>query len=427
MTNLSRRDFLALSSALGLGTVASSCGGNRMASEASSQSPTSMAVGSGTRVPDPTGSLVTRWRADPFARGSYSYLADGSEPRDRDALAAPSKSRLFFAGEATDRDFPATVHGALLSGERAAEEILDEAASSVIVVGAGAAGLAAARLLVDSGVEVRVLEARDRIGGRVWTDNSLGVPLDLGASWIHGVTGNPLSDLADSVGAQRSSTDYESHRVRDRRGNVVEPADFPSDFEDVTTIEHEFGADVGDLSPTASEEGDEFGGGDVIFPNGYLQVLEVLIDGFDVDTRVIVDRVETTENAVLVTAGDELFTADRALITVPLGVLKSGTIEFRPPLDADRQGAIDRLGMGLLDKVYLQFDEIFWETDVDLLGYIGPERGLFAEWLNIAKYTGEPILLGFNAAGAADELEAMTNDQIVAQATSALRNMYETR
>ncbi len=73
-----------------------------------------------------------------------------------------------------------------------------------------------------------------------------------------------------------------------------------------------------------------------------------------------------------------------------------------------------------------QFDEVFWETDVDLLGYIGPERGRFSEWLNIAKYTGEPILLGFNAASVAEDLETMTDVQIVAEATTAIRNMYET-
>jgi polyamine oxidase len=370
--------------------------------------------------------LVTRWRADPFALGSYSFLAKGSEPRDRDVLAAPGNGRLFFAGEATDRDFPATVHGALLSGRRAAEEILDNGAASVIVVGAGAAGLAAASMMAESGIDVRVLEARDRIGGRVWTDTSLGVPLDLGASWIHGTNGNPLSALADSIKAPRSVTNYENHLVRDAQGDVVEPQDFPRDFDDVTTIEHEYAADIGDLSPAADDEGDEFAGGDVIFPNGYLEVLNVLVDGFDVSLSTIVESIDTADGTAIVDAGEESFTADAVLITVPLGVLKSGNIEFMPPLGQDRQGAIDRLGMGLLDKVYLQFDEIFWEPEVDLIGYIGPKRGRFAEWLNIAKYTGEPILLGFNASSAAEELETMTNEQVVAEAMTALRDMYET-
>lgn len=226
LTSLSRRDFLALSGALGL---VSACGGSSGSLSSAVTSAPSFGV---ANVPDPIGSLVTRWRADPFAQGSYSFLAKGSEPRDRDVLAAPDNGRLFFAGEATDPDFPATVHGAVLSGQRAAEEILDSDAASVIIVGAGAAGLAAASMMAESGIDVRVLEARERIGGRVWTDTSLGVPLDLGASWIHGTSGNPLSALADSINAPRSTTNYENHLVRDARGNVVEPPDFPRDFDD---------------------------------------------------------------------------------------------------------------------------------------------------------------------------------------------------
>ena len=73
-------------------------------------------------------------------------------------------------------------------------------AERVIVVGAGMAGLVAARLLHDSGFAVTVLEARDRVGGRTWTDDSLGAPLDLGGSWVHGVDGNPLTLWCDKLG-----------------------------------------------------------------------------------------------------------------------------------------------------------------------------------------------------------------------------------
>ena len=82
---------------------------------------------------------------------------------------------------------------------------------SVIVIGAGMAGLAAGRKLVASGVSVTVLEARDRIGGRVWTDVFDGIPLDMGAGWIHGPGGgNPISALAKQVGAKTYMTDDDS-------------------------------------------------------------------------------------------------------------------------------------------------------------------------------------------------------------------------
>ena len=78
----------------------------------------------GDDIPQPTATRITRWAADPFAGGSYSYAAVGSTPDDRAALAAPVANRLFFAGEATSLDYPATVHGAYLAGLRVARELL---------------------------------------------------------------------------------------------------------------------------------------------------------------------------------------------------------------------------------------------------------------------------------------------------------------
>jgi monoamine oxidase len=75
-------------------------------------------------APQPAGSLVTRWGSDPYARGSYSFIAVGSSPDDMHALAEPVGERLMFAGEATNPEFFGTVHGAYMSGVREAERIL---------------------------------------------------------------------------------------------------------------------------------------------------------------------------------------------------------------------------------------------------------------------------------------------------------------
>ncbi|MDP3525630.1 MAG: FAD-dependent oxidoreductase, partial [Hoeflea sp.] len=84
----------------------------------------------------------------------------------------------------------------------------------VIVIGAGMAGLAAARALTERGNATLVLEARARIGGRVWTSTSWpGVPVDLGASWIHGTVGNPLTRLADAAGVPLRQTRWDPNPV----------------------------------------------------------------------------------------------------------------------------------------------------------------------------------------------------------------------
>ena len=75
---------------------------------------------------------------------------------------------------------------------------------SILIVGAGVAGLAAARSLTDAGWPVRVIEARDRIGGRVYTDRDWGVPIEMGASWIHGTANDPMMELARNAGRSSS-------------------------------------------------------------------------------------------------------------------------------------------------------------------------------------------------------------------------------
>src|SRR5436190_8796104 len=86
----------------------------------------------------------------------------------------------------------------------------------VIVVGAGVGGLAAARRLKLQGATDLILEARNRIGGRVWTDTSMsGVSLDLGASWIQGSNGNPITSLARSFSLRTSPTDFENIALYD--------------------------------------------------------------------------------------------------------------------------------------------------------------------------------------------------------------------
>ncbi|KAF2221971.1 flavin-containing amine oxidoreductase-domain containing protein [Elsinoe ampelina] len=83
-------------------------------------------------VPAPVEVIVTRWKKDPFTRGTYSFVAPGTQPGDYDVMAAPV-GNLHFAGEATCGTHPATVHGAYLSGLRAAADIMEELVGSVEV------------------------------------------------------------------------------------------------------------------------------------------------------------------------------------------------------------------------------------------------------------------------------------------------------
>ena len=126
---------------------------------------------------------------------------------------------------------------------------------------------------------------------------------------------------------------------------------------------------------------------------------------------------------VVTTATGEAIAAGRVLVTVPLGVLQAGSIAFDPPLPDSKQHSIDRLGMGVLEKVVLRFQTPFWD-DSDLLGFVGTEPGQFIEWLNLLPATSTAVLVGFNAGSVASGLTARSDTAVVASASAALASMY---
>ncbi|XBQ17672.1 MAG: FAD-dependent oxidoreductase [Oceanicaulis sp.] len=381
--------------------------------------------GRGFGEPAPlTGARITRWAQDRFARGSYSFLSVRARPEDRLALAAPISDRVFFAGEATEPDKPSTVHGALMSGTRAAREIAATPARAIAVIGAGAAGLAAAQALSEAGRTVTVFEARDRIGGRVHTDRSLGPALDLGASWIHGLDGNPVTALARRAGADLAVTSWDRIRIYDAAGRRRRYLLTPQTFRDTLDYELGFAADMADLHPSMRSFTDAFPGAEAVFPGGYDQIFAVLGGDYAVRLGAEAEAVGWSEHgAEIALAGGEVVRADAVLVTLPLGVLEDSAVRFEPGLPGAKTGAIDRLGMGLLDKVYLKFERAFWPEDADGFGFMAERPGRFAGWFNLHKVTGEPVLLGFTAGSAAHALDDLDDDQITAEALAAVHAM----
>jgi polyamine oxidase len=412
-------------------------------------------------IPSPDAAIITRWRQDPFARGSYSYLAAAATPTDRDALRADVDGRVFFAGEATSLDFASTVHGALLEGRAAADRIGEEAddGDEIAIIGAGIAGLAAARQLTDQGYDVVVLEGRDRIGGRIRTDESFGFPYDLGAAWVHGDDGNPLVELIEQAQVDTLVFDTDDIVVYDSEGEEVDEADIQETlalFEDVDTtdtrtfatilddelddaddttaalaryaaisiIEHDESGSLDDLTPASVDAGEDIDGNELVFPDGYAQILQPLVDGVAIEVGQIVNAIGLSDEGVLISLESGApVRSDRVLVTVPLGVLKAGDISFEPPLPEAKRTAIQRIGMGVLDRVVLRFEERFWD-DTAIIGYVNEQEGLFIEWYDMTDIVGTPVLVGFNAADVADELATRTDAQIIEAAMRALVTIY---
>lgn len=349
------------------------------------------------------------------------------------------------------------------------ESIDDNVRWDVIIVGAGIAGLRAAQILQQNGRRVLLLEARNRTGGRVWTDDYNGLPLELGASWIHGTGGNPIAAIANQLSAALISTNYDDMQRFDASGEPLstdldrrveelleryvglarkyaenQDRDLslqtalesvlrtsPLSAQDLrllnyainTTFEHEYAGDASRLSAWYFDEQEEFDDDDVIFKHGYRMIIDFLAQNLEIRLNHAAQQVTYDNSGVTIKTAQGIWRAQAALMTVPLGVLQRGSITFEPPLPAAKQQALGRIAMGLLNKCYLVFPEVFWD-DATLLGYVGDRKGEWAEWLNLDALLGAPILLGFNAGEYAHRLETQSDSQIVEMAMQTLRQIY---
>ncbi|MEM6285229.1 MAG: FAD-dependent oxidoreductase [Chloroflexota bacterium] len=332
-----------------------------------------------------------------------------------------------------------------------------------IVIGAGIAGIAAARKLHDAGYHITVLEARDRVGGRIWTDKTLGVPVDIGASWIQGTKGNPITRLSRDI---KTVVTKETYLVKDGSGNTVSDDDMEHaearfealyeaaeelaetldedisigeavrrlladdewssvfDWTLTNLFDLEYGASADTISLFYGYSDDEFPGKDVVFPGGYVQVIDLLAESLDIRPGYEVEQIHYDDNGVRVTTDNETFEADFAIVTVPLGVLKSGKIVFSPPLPATKQAAINGLEMALLNKVVLRFPHNFWGDDHDYLGYVSSTHGEFPLFLNMAGVVDAPVLVGFVGGDYAVQIENLPDEDILKKTMDVLCTLF---
>lgn len=433
--SLTRRGFLAAAlAAAGTVTVAGPAG----------------ALPSGRRVPRPTSALVTAWDRDQWSRGAYSALPPGVSPDVRAQLAgALLGGRITLAGEYTSIAAPATTTGAEASGRRAAELLFDRVPMTrAIVVGAGIAGASAAHELTAGGVEVIVVEARDRVGGRIYSDTSWGVPVEMGAAWIHGTLGNPITALTRTDGLRLVPTDYADSQARDTvTGRVspqgaavqdrvaswmtgIERADGPTrasvaqvlgsrgwrsdrlgSWAAQVEITQEYGLGPASLGVRALQEGADQRGGDALVAGGYSRIVRALLTGLDVRMGSPVAAVRASSSGATVSLTDgTLLTADAVVVAVPVSLIQQpGAITVDPMPDAVRR-AITSLRTGDLEKVILRFDEQWWD-DVDVIGVIGggvegappgsPASLRWTEFYPLTDVLGFPSLVGFSGGRAA--------------------------
>jgi monoamine oxidase len=348
--------------------------------------------------------------------------------------------RVVLAGEHVNSTHPATVQGAYRSGQNAARLLTERgvarATKTIVVIGAGVAGLAAAQALKAAGATVVVLESRDRIGGRVWTDTSWGAPIELGAAWVHGVKRNPVPALVRSGGSTLVPTNYDDQVVHTTAGvrlKGLAPAEVQLDrivtkmgsrpspiaasvgavlrasgwqssvlnnWLVETHLTQEYGLGPAMLGAQALYEGDWLHGGDALVKGGYNAVPNELARGIAVrlSSPAIAVSARSGQAAVTLRSG-EILGADGVVVAVPLSILQRRALRIEG-LPTPARLAIDGLRMGSLEKVILQYSDRWW-PQAQVFGVVGGPDHRWAAWFDLTELVGAPTLVGFSAATAA--------------------------
>ncbi len=340
-----------------------------------------------------------------------------------------------------------------------------EVADRVIVIGAGVAGLTIANALTTAGVDTAVLEGRNRLGGRVYSPEVGGVPVDVGGMWISGPEGNPATCILNQEGLGwtpseqidvttrgfdsvlgRAMTDAETFGAAPvifefeaelpalsttlgptatmaeaaelfmSRSTLTGDARRHAEFLLVTYIEllNSIGMDRLPIEGFLGNPSSPLPGGEFLPDGSYRGLVDALARSVDVQLDTIVSRIAYDADGVTVETSQGTERGSHVVVTVPLGVLKHGSIEFSPPLPEAKQSAIGRLDMAEAEKVVLTYDDAFWpDPGLGNFAYLSETPGEFPFIVDYTAFAGgTPTLVGFYLAGNDRSIANRSDDAI---------------
>jgi len=358
----------------------------------------------------------------------------------------------------------------------------------VIIVGAGIAGLAAAYELVRAGIKPLVVEARDRIGGRIYTmtDGRIAAPIELGAEFVHGRP-DEIFDLAHAAGIEIAETQGKFWYLTDDRRLVPAAEEPPGNDKEIwdkieqyskryqkdVSLEQflslpessSIGAEnreslrryvsgfhaaelgkVGIRGLVKTSKAEEEIDGERAFrvPSGYVDLARELyhkavIGGAEFRFNAVVSKIKWHAESVKLTLrtkdGGNVISGPAAIITLPLGVLEAGPgvnghVLFEPEL-TNKRAALDKIHMGAARRIVLCFNTKWWNEIISKLGNANDKLGfLFANNVPISVWWSSeplkaPLLTGWAGGKKALDLASINDDAVIDRAIASLTTIFK--
>ncbi|XP_014494064.1 polyamine oxidase 1 isoform X2 [Vigna radiata var. radiata] len=351
--------------------------------------------------------------------------------------------------------------------------------SSVIVVGAGISGISAAKVLAENGIkDLVILEASDRIGGRIRKENFGGVSVELGAGWIVGVGGkesNPVWELANEFGLRTYFADYSNVRynIYDRSGKIfprgiaadsykkavesaiqkfwneedvggsdngstskTDPPSTPLELA-IDFILHDFEmaeavplCTFRDLGKSEFSVADERGFDYLLYKMA--EDFMFTSEGKILDSRLKLNQVVREilhwgSGVRVITEDGCVYEANYVIVSVSIGVLQSDLVAFKPLLPGWKLEAIQKCEIMVYTKIFLKFPYRFWPTGPgkEFFIYAHDRRGYYTFWQQMENtYPGSNILSVTLTNGESNRVEAQADEDTLREAMEVLRDMF---
>lgn len=371
-----------------------------------------------------------------------------------------------------------------LKNHQAVSENIDHDKPTIIIIGAGISGIAAAKELTSNGFYVLLLEARDRIGGRIHSHQlNNGSYIEFGAQFLHGIKDNPIIQIGEKYGLELKPYSKSEWSAYDKDGKEIDKKnilplinEYKKSFKIFTQLRQEdkkdrfLAHDIKDFTkyltkntkleankltnlakmlslPEFHEESllaheesmFEYKTGlnkqetesNFLVTNGFIRVLNGMLQdakstgNMEIHLSTIIEKIQHTANGIKITSKNgESFHGDALICTLPLGVLQQGNVRFDPSLPPQKHKAINKLKCALHKKVILEFEDVFWPNHSHFLIPYDPEMDAWLDIINLQYFNENKVPILITSIHSKLYQTQFTDEQYIHHFVKLIKNIY---